>query len=61
MYLIKLVTQRYSFGNDSEKIIGYFETEEKAKEFCDLETPKLEYNENMGNIYYTYKKINKLG
>lgn len=61
MYLIKLVTQRYSFGNDSEKIIGYFETEEKAKEFCDVETLKLDYNRNMGSMCYTYEKIERLG
>lgn len=59
MYLIKLVIERY-IGNDSEKIIGYVETEEAAKEFCNTETPKLEYNINMCNMYYTYKKIEKL-
>lgn len=60
MYLIKLVTQSYLDESYSEKIIGYVETEEKAKEFCDAETPKLEYDEGRYNIYYTYKRIDKL-
>lgn len=61
MYLIILVTQRYT-GNGliSEKIIGYKDSEEEAKNYCDLETPKLEYNTSMGNIYYRYEKIEKI-
>lgn len=57
MFLIKLVTERYSFGGVTEQVIGYAPTEELAIKYCEKETPKLKYNKNMGNKYYIYTEI----
>lgn len=38
LFLIKLITERYSFGGITEQIIGYAPTEELAQEYCQVET-----------------------
>ena len=60
MYLILKVTDRYGVGGVSEEIIGYTETLKEAEEYISLENPKLEFNESMGQVYYKYKKVERL-
>lgn len=57
MFLIKLITDRYGVGGITEEIVGYATEEALAKKFCNEETPKLKYNKDMGNKYYTYQEI----
>ena len=47
MYLIEFVTDRYSYGGISKIQVGYKESEESAKEYCERKTKELEgtYNE----------------
>lgn len=58
MFIIFLVTDRYS-GESSEQIVGYKETEDDARRYCELKTDEIKntYNENMGNKFYAFRKI----
>lgn len=60
MYLILMVTDRYGVGGISEKIIGYKKTFDEADRYVKEETPKLEFNENICQVYYRFKKIEEL-
>ena len=42
MYLIEFVTDRYSYGGISKIQVGYKESEESAKEYCERKTKELE-------------------
>ena len=62
MYLIEFVTDRYSYGGISKIQVGYKESEESAKEYCERKTKELEgtYNDNMMCKYYQFRKLELL-
>lgn len=61
IYLVELITDRYS-GGMSRMTVGYMLSEEEAKSYCDAKTKEIEgsFNENMGCKYYQFRKLELL-
>lgn len=60
MYLIILNKYIYRTNTTTKEIKGYKNSLEEAKEWCEIENGKLDYNSNLLELEYIYKKIEEL-